>query len=151
MNAKILAELLPSKSRSNLVVTLLTLGEDGYPNVCLLSPFQVLAKDRRTIFFVVYEGSRTQANLSKRSSATFVLFLPPAAYYVKGRARQLTPPVGVSELSGNALYRFDITQVSRDYYRRAPIMSAVTFDQNRILHDYTEVYAGLVDAVSGMP
>lgn len=148
MNARVLAELLPHKPRSSLVIALLTVDEKGYPNVCLLSPFQVVAKDSSTILFEVYSGSKTQVNLWKRKRATLVIFLPPAAYYVKGTAKRLTLPERASERGGNVLHRFDVIQVTRDYYRRAPITSAVTFDQSRILRDYTDVYQGLVEAVS---
>jgi len=148
---KILAELLPRHPRHNLVLTLLTVGEDGYPNVCLLSPFQVLARANHTIFFAVYSGSKTQTNLSERGKATFVIFLPPAAYYIRGKVEPIASFERIARLKGNTLYRFEVTNASRDYYRKAPIMSTVTFDKRHVRRDYERVYQGLLELASKLP
>ena len=142
---KVLCELLPGRPRRNFIISLLTTGEDNYPNVCLLSPFQVVAKDGHTIFFVVYSGSRTQINLSKYGSATLALFLPPAAFYVKGKAKQMALPREVSELRGQVLYRMGVTHVVRDYYKKAPITSTIEFEQGGVLPYYSEVYENLAE------
>lgn len=146
LSPKILAELLPSRPRRNVVLVLLTVGEDGYPNVCLLSPYQVVASSNHTVFFAVYSGTRTQVNLSERGKATFVIILPPTAYYVKGRAEPVASK-GIAPLRGNIAYRFEVTRASRDYYRRARITSTITFDQSHVLQDYSRVYQGLVKLV----
>ena len=132
--------------RRNLVVSLLTVGEDGYPNVCLLSPFQVVAKDESTILLAVYEGSRTLANLARRKSATLVVFLPPAAYYIKGAVTPLSQWRGSPDTPGNSLCIVRVKKVTRDYYRRAPITSAATFEERDVLSDYSRVYQGLIRA-----
>lgn len=136
--------MLPGTPRHNLVITLLTVSEDGYPNVCLLSPFQVVAKDDHVIFLAVYGGSRTQANLSRRNHVTLTLFLPPAAYYIKGETREVESPRTRSELRGQVLYRLRVTQATRDYYRDAPIKSAVEFEQSGVFSYYSQVYESLV-------
>jgi hypothetical protein len=150
LGPKVLRELLPGSPRRNLVISLVTVGEDNYPNVCLLSPFQVVAKNDHTIFFVVYSGSRTRTNLSKCRSATLALFLPPAAYYIKGEAKQMALPRGVSELRGQVLHRLRVTQVARDYYRKAPITSTVKFEQGGVLPYYSEVYRSLAEIIRRM-
>jgi len=149
LGPKVLAELLPRWPRRNLVLALLTVGKDGYPNVCLLSPYQVVAKNNHTLFFAVYAGTKTEANLSHRGKATLVIFLPPAAYYVKGKA-QPAAGGGIGLLSGNVTYRLEVTRSSRDYYRSARVLSSVTFDQSHVLHDYSRVYQGLVELVRGL-
>jgi hypothetical protein len=139
---KVLAELLPRRPRRNLVVSLLTVGDDGYPNVCLLSPYQVVAKDERTIFLAVYEGSKTSANLAKRKEATLVLFLPPAAYYIKGDVE----PTSKSPVQGNDFHVLKVTGTTRDYYQKAPITSAVKFEQKNVLPYYSRVFRALAQA-----
>jgi hypothetical protein len=144
LGRKVLKELLPRRPRRNLVIILLTVGEDGYPNVCLLSPFQVVAKDKQTIYLAVYEGSKTLANLEKCRNATLVLFIPPAAYYIKGEVKRLHQP-RMSFVQGNIYHRLNVKRVIRDYYRRAPIMSTVTFEQENVLSDYSRVYQSLIE------
>ena len=148
LGGRVLAELLPRHPRRNLVLTLLTTDEDGFPNVCLLSPFQVLARDNHTIVFAVYSGSKTQVNLSERGRATFVVFLPPAAYYVKGRVESISSFEHITSLRGNTPYLFEVTSASRDYYRKAPITSAVTFNNRYVLREYERLYSGLVELAS---
>lgn len=145
LGKKVLAELLPRRPRRNLVISLLTVGEDGCPNVCLLSPYQVVARDGRTIFLAVYEGSRTSANLAERRNATLVIFLPPAAYYIKGD----TEPVE-SSAEGNDFHVLKVTRATRDYYQRAPITSTVRFEERNVLPDYSRVFRALVQA-AGLP
>ena len=150
VGTKVLAELLPRGPRRNLVITLVTVGKDGYPNACLLSPFQVVAKDDRVLFFAVYSGSKTQANLSRHHRATLVLFSPPAAYYVKGEAEQVVLPKRVSGLQGQALYRLKVTKAIRDYYAKAPITSTVEFEQSGVLPYYSRVYESMAGIVKTM-
>jgi hypothetical protein len=145
LGTRVLAELLPRRPRHNLVVSLLTIGEDGYPNVCLLSPYQVVAKDDQTILLAVYEGSKTSANLAKRRSATLVLFLPPAAYYIKGNVETVSPK---SPVPGNVFHKMRVTRATKDYYRRAPVTSTVTFEEGNVLADYSRVFQGLVEAAN---
>ena len=142
LGTKVLAELLPHRPRRNIVISLLTVSEDRYPNVCLLSPYQVVAKDGQTIFLAVYEGSRTSANLAKHKGATLILFLPPAAYYVKG----VVEPVSSNPSVWGNIFRMGVTRVTRDYYRRAPITSTVTFEEANVLSDYSRVFRDLVEA-----
>ena len=139
LGARVMDAIASGRPRRNLVITLLTTGEDGYPNVCLLSPYQVVSVDGRSILLAVYEGSKTSANLERHKSATLLLFLPPAAHYVKGDVEL----VGSSEL-GN-FFRLKVTGVTRDYYSRAPIRSTVTFEEKNVLPDYVRVFRGLVE------
>ena len=145
LGTKVLAELRPRRPRRNLVICLLTTGEDGYPNVCLLSPYQVVAVDGKSVLLAVYEGSRTSANLERRRSATLLLFLPPAAYYIKGDAEL----VSRSPSLGN-FFRMKVARVTRDYYSRAPITSSVTFREKGVLQDYSRVFEGLAEAARRM-
>ena len=143
LGKKVLAELLPRRPRRNLVVSLLTVGDDGYPNVCLLSPYQVVARDGRTVFLAVYGGSKTSANLAKRRNATLVLFLPPAAHYLKGEATPVE-----SSVEGNDFYVLKLNRATRDYYQRAPITSTVKFEERNVLPDYSLVFRALVEAAA---
>lgn len=100
------------------------------------------------MFFAVYSGSNTQVNISKRNSVTFVLFLPPAAYYIKGIAERVVQPRRLSRLRGQVLYKLKAVRVSRDYYRRAPIISTAKFEQSGVLPYYSQVYESLVKVMN---
>ncbi len=145
LGAKVLSELLPSRPRRNLVVSLLTTGADGYPNVCLLSPYQVVAVDERSVLLAVYEGSKTSTNLERRRSTTLLLFLPPAAHYIRGIAQLVSksPALG-------SVFHMKVSRVTRDYYGRAPITSTVTFETENVLSDYSRVFNGLVEVAQNM-
>lgn len=149
LGASVMEVLSPNLPRRNLVICLLTVGEDGYPNVCLLSPFQVVAASRDTVLFAVYNGTRTQTNLSERKSATFVLFLPPAAYYIKGDVEPMRLH-GTTGVTGNTVHKMTVTRATRDYYRRAPITSSASFEKGQVLSDYSRVYRGLVEAARNL-
>ncbi|MDG6901455.1 MAG: hypothetical protein JRM80_05785 [Nitrososphaerota archaeon] len=146
----VMEALAVGRPRGNLVISLLTAGEDGYPNVCLLSPYQVVAVDRHAVLLAVYEGSRTSANLARRKGATLVIYLPPAAYYIKGSVDPV-PPGRNTDALGNVLYQMSVQSVTRDYYAKAPITSAVTFDKRKVLPDYALVYRALAETAAKMP
>lgn len=78
------------------MVSLLTVDAKKYPNVCLLSPFQVLASGPKSVHLLVYGGSGTERNLEKHGEATLVAFIPPGAYYIKGRAAKVKPSLSPS-------------------------------------------------------
>ena len=147
LGKKVLGVLRPGRSRRNIVVSLLTVGGDGYPNVCLLSPFQVLASSEKSLLFAVYEGSKTLANLREHKNPTLVLFLPPAAYYIKGDVERVSQQASAG-LSGNVLFRMRVTRVTRDYYTKAPITSSAAFEESGVLSDYSRVYQGLVESAN---
>ena len=143
LDDRVFAELRAKLPRSNTVISLLTVGDDLLPNVCLLSPYQVLARDERVLLIAVYSGSRTHDNLTKRGIATLLLFIPPAAYYIKGRIDH----VGFS--GGNEVYRLHVSDFSMDYYEKAHIVSNVMFDVGAVLAHYTEVYEKLAELSNG--
>ena len=140
--------LAVGRPRRNLVIGLLTSGEDGYPNVCLLSPYQVVAVDRRTVLLAVYEGSNTSANLARRPGATLVVFLPPAAYYVKGNVEPVALPKKPAGFEGNDLHKMVVERVTRDYYEKAPITSPLTVEKRHVLPRYARVYRALAETAS---
>ena len=100
-----------------------------------------MAADGGSVLLAVYEGSRTSANLERCKSATLLLFLPPAAHYVKGDAEL----VSRSSTLGN-VFRMKVVSATKDYYSRAPITSTVTFEEENVLPDYSRVFRGLSDA-----
>lgn len=109
-----------------------------------------MAKDDHVIFLAVYDGSGTQANLSKRNRVTLTLFLPPAAYYIRGETKEVEMPRGASGLQGQVLYRLSVTRVARDYYGNAPIKSTLEFEQSGVFSYYSQVYENLVGVMETM-
>ncbi|MBI3048125.1 MAG: pyridoxamine 5'-phosphate oxidase family protein [Acidobacteria bacterium] len=71
------------------VVVVSTVDERGFPHTALLSYFEIVALDRRTIRLATYAGSRTTGNARREGKLTLVFVDAEFVYYVKGAVRQL--------------------------------------------------------------
>ena len=71
------------------VIVVCSVDDRGFPHPALLSYFEVLATDSRTIRLAMYATSRTVANVRRDGRLTLILVDARVAYYVKGTARVL--------------------------------------------------------------
>ncbi len=62
---------------------LLTVSEDGWPHVALLSVGEVLARSSRELRLALWPKSETTINLKRTAIATLATFLDGTAYYVE--------------------------------------------------------------------
>lgn len=65
----------------------LTVGEDGWPNVALLSVGEVLARSPTDVGVALWSGTATTKNLLRSGRATLSCIVGPTAYNVRLRAR----------------------------------------------------------------
>jgi hypothetical protein len=77
------------EAAADRVVVVSTTDEHGFPHPALLSYFEVVATDRRTIRLATYAESRTTRNATRDGKLTLVFVEAEFVYYVKGVVRQL--------------------------------------------------------------
>jgi len=71
------------------VIQIVTTDPEGWPHPALLSYFEVIAKDSRRIRLATYGSSTTSANMRRTGKLTLLVIDERAAYYIKGRAKEL--------------------------------------------------------------
>ncbi|OFW00267.1 MAG: hypothetical protein A3I61_08905 [Acidobacteria bacterium RIFCSPLOWO2_02_FULL_68_18] len=94
------------------VVVVSTVDERGFPHQALLSYFEVVALNRRTIRLATYAESRTTGNARRDGKLTLVFVDAEFVYYVKGVVRQLAPAMRATPY--NAKLDLQVVEVLRD-------------------------------------
>jgi hypothetical protein len=133
-----------NSARTNDVIILLTLDENGFSRPCLLSPFQVVATDRAKIYFEVYSESHTKLNLDRTGKAEMILQDSTGLLYLRGETRFLRT-IGSSQAESQSLYSMTLLEVSRDVSEVAPINSHLTFDTSVIGSQYQKSFEAMRD------
>jgi hypothetical protein len=133
-----LIKLLSGRRRRKIVIELLTVDGNGFPHICLLSPYQVVTKSGSDVLFCVYADSETSRLLEKLGRCTFVFFAPPAAFYVKATVEVL--PLIREKLR---FYNVRSLSVYEDLDGGAPIMTVPTFKKGS-LSEYRRVFRELM-------
>ncbi len=126
---------LERTNRENYVLILLTVDEDEFSRVCLLSPYQVISPTPSELYLDVYPGSQTVQNLNRTGKATFIIPESIGLLYVRGTVESLKKEPEAYDES-QTLYRFIVTQVLRDSSDAAPINSQMRFDTSMIGPEY---------------
>jgi Pyridoxamine 5'-phosphate oxidase len=72
------------------VILLSTIDEGGWPHPAMLSYFEVIAKDRRTLRLATYNNSRTTNNMRLSGKATLSVIDERSVYYVKGYVEEIS-------------------------------------------------------------
>ena len=104
-----LAELLNGVDldrKVGLTVELLTVGDDGWPNVALLSAGEVVVVGPSQVRIALWPDSQTSRNLAARERCTLTLVQGGAAHYLRCRAAAHAP---LQLSAGPRLARFDLT------------------------------------------
>jgi hypothetical protein len=100
---------------------LVTIDQDNQPRVAVLAPTEVNALDERRLTVKVHSKSTTQKNLRRSFSALLWCVLDGAAYSIRGGAKLL------KEEDEYATFEMSVTEVLRDFYPDAPMISGPTF------------------------
>ena len=77
------------EERADKVILISTVDEQGWPHPAMLSYFEVIAKDRRTLRLATYTNSNTTQNMRRTGRATLSIIEEHTAYYVKGIVTEL--------------------------------------------------------------
>ncbi len=94
------------------VVVVTTTDERRFPHPALLSYFEVVAVDRRTIRVATYAESRTTRNATRDGKMTLIFVDAEFVYYVKGAVRQLSASMRATPY--NAKLDVQVQEVLRD-------------------------------------
>jgi hypothetical protein len=94
------------------VVVVSTTDERGFPHPALLSYFEVMATDRRTIRLATYAESRTTRHATRDGRVTLIFIDAEFVYYVKGAVRQLAASMRATP--SNAKLDVQVHEVLRD-------------------------------------
>jgi Pyridoxamine 5'-phosphate oxidase len=93
-------------------VIVCSVDDRGFPHPALLSYFEVLAIDPRTIRLAMYSDSRTTRNARREGRLTLVFVDAGAAYYVKGTVKELSGSMRATPY--NAKLDFRVAEVLAD-------------------------------------
>jgi len=94
------------------VVVVSTVDEGGFAHPALLSYFEVVALDRRTIRLATYADSRTTRHAVREGRVTLIVVDADLVYYVKGAVRQLAASMRATPY--NAKLDVQVQHVLRD-------------------------------------
>jgi hypothetical protein len=127
---------IENDERTNCVIILLTIDENGFSRPCLLSPYQVVSTSRCELYFQIYKGSHTDLNLKIRPQATFIIQNGPGLLYVQGVAKSFKDKSAdlkvYTKETKQAMYRFKIAEVLSDKSESAPISSLMKFETTSV-------------------
>lgn len=94
------------------VVVVCSADERGFPHAALLSYFEVVALDRRTIRLATYAESRTTRNSRRERKLTLLFIEPDFVYYIKGAVEELSASMRV--IPHSAKLSMHVAEVLRD-------------------------------------
>ncbi|MBI2186903.1 MAG: pyridoxamine 5'-phosphate oxidase family protein [Acidobacteria bacterium] len=97
---------------ADCVIVVSTVDEHGFPHPALLSYFEVVAIDPRTIRLATYADSRSTRNATRGGKLTLVFVDAAFVYYVKGAIRPLA--ASMRSTPYNAKLEMRVEEVLRD-------------------------------------
>lgn len=127
-------------------VPLVTLDQEGYPHVALLSYLELFLRDRELYFFLS-RRSRSTKNLQHRSSCTLLFLSANNVFYLKGRAKF------VFVYKSQAVFHLELTSVLQDFPQRSEgsggLLSGLRFGlEPEHLRHKLSIRQGIQDALS---
>jgi len=112
-------------ARVGLTLELITVDDDGWPRVALLSAGEVLALDPSTVRLALWPASRTTANLERTGQGLVAFVHAGAAQRVGLRARRLADLPGAP---ARAAFEARVASARRDEVGYARLLGGITFD-----------------------
>ncbi|HXD21538.1 MAG TPA: hypothetical protein VN654_31245 [Vicinamibacterales bacterium] len=97
---------------SDRVLVVCSVDDRGFPHPALLSYFETIAIDARTIRLAMYANSRSVQNARREGRLTLVLVEDRVAYYIKGHVRELSR--SMPDAPHNAKLHFEVAEVMAD-------------------------------------
>lgn len=90
------------------IALLLTVDDDGFPHVALLSPGEVLACGKSEVRLALYGSGKTIENIASRSRLTLAILEPGLCCYVKGSGVVMEAEVPPGPIQPFAARRVDV-------------------------------------------
>jgi hypothetical protein len=135
------------ESHEGKIIPIFTVDESGWAHPALLSYYEMVAKNPRTIDMALWKNSSTAVNLKQTGKVTLMICDHSVNYYLKGTVDQTQ-----AEMTGTpAVSRFRITleQVIEDQEPNAEITTGLTYRRmtQRDPNDFAaKVFRGLKDS-----
>ena len=118
-------ENLSDKTGKAIVVV--TVDERGFAHPAMLSYYEVVAKDQKTVDLAIGKTSTSAKNLKRTGRITLLITDDGVNFYIKGNAREIKASMaGVPFMS---LFRVAVEQLLEDQEPDARITSGVTFNR----------------------
>ena len=112
------------------VILLATVDEGGWPHLAMLSYFEVIAKDPRTLRLATYNGSRTTRNMRANGKATISIIDERIVYYVKGNVEEMTREMECAPQNSKLHFRVEevlADAANEEFEPGAYVASGVTY------------------------
>jgi len=128
----------PRRMEGGVAVILVTIDENGWPHIAILSLWEIALKTRRKIALATFSGSTTTRNLQERRLLTLVFIDRGMIYYVKGAATQdktvedLYPPITIFEI--------EVSLVMKEEEGGVEIESGITYKEERPVESHREIF-----------
>ncbi|MGH9338068.1 MAG: pyridoxamine 5'-phosphate oxidase family protein [Acidobacteriota bacterium] len=103
----IIAEVSKESPRFN-AIPLVSIDQEGFPHVALLSYFE-LAYCHQELYFFINSFSRSSKFLRERSRCALIFVHSDFVYYLKGRTRQVT------DFDSQTVFQFKLEAVLEDF------------------------------------
>jgi hypothetical protein len=116
------------------VILLSTIDEGGWPHPAMLSYFEVIAKDRRTLRLATYKNSRTTNNMRLGGKATISVIDERSVYYVKGYVEEITREMECAPQNSKLHFRVEevlADAANEEFEPGAYVASSVTYKNPR--------------------
>lgn len=135
-----------SNVNTNETVFLISIGEEGFPNVALLSYLDISVVSSKRLVLAIGENSTAMKNLTKRGRGTLVFWLGKShgLYYVKGKFSLMRERL-VSKVEGFTCSAFlmSVQVLSQDHSSKARLLSTVTYDQSKTNEAHVDLFREL--------
>jgi hypothetical protein len=134
------------ESHEGKIIPIFTVDEAGWPHPALLSYYEMVAKNQRTIDMALWKDSSTANNLRQTGKVTLMISDHALNYYIKGTVSQTE-----AEMSGTpavSRFRLSVEQVIEDQEPNAEITTGLTYRRmsQRDPNDFAaKVFRGLKD------
>lgn len=114
-------------SKAGKAIVLLTVDHQGRAHPAMLSYYEVVAKDLKTIDLAIGKTSTTAGNLRRTGKVTFLITDRGVNFYVKAHAREIKE--SMEAVAFMSLFRAEIDEILEDQEPDAMITSGVTFSR----------------------
>jgi len=112
-------------TKVGVTIQLLTVDEDGWPRVALLSVGEVVALSASTLRFALWPGSHATANLTRSRAGTLVLVHEGAAHSVRVQAAR---GADLADPSPRAVFDARVQEHRSDAVAYATLTSGIVFE-----------------------
>ena len=125
LHALLDGEGLAAKEGTTLL--LMTVTEDGWPHVAMLSVGELLAVDAERLRAALWPNSTATRNLTAVGQATIALVHKGVAYYLRCRARRGADLDVPSSEAGLSYFELELEDILEDVVPYAELTSGITF------------------------